>query len=412
MSDNESNAGRSRVPAASFSRLSATRVVLGLDKAQLIVCVIGLAILVAGAAMGLNVPIMILGALVLAYGIPRIQGLSLVSWTWIWTHWRGRLKDGTNRWAYSPLASGRPLGVLGLYGHVEDRAQTIEGDGVEVVGTPFQGACYLWDPDKRQATAVLTANVEEWVLSSDRQKAGRAMALNTMLKELSETDGFIELKETSFVLPGHTPPEPEYLKDDRTPQWAREDLANLWHLPDILTPLQNSNYISVSVNADRLPHVVRKDRTERAAVGIAMGDLIRMTVAPALLDCGARRNTIHWCSPRRPAVSDPHHRGPGTRERPSTGQQGRSDRHLGGGSQGTRLHHVGLGRGTLVLDLPVARLRRAGRMDTRPGHRPAHDGVLPYLASIDDGTVRSGTAQPQEQHAPTRQTPGPEGEKP
>lgn len=296
MSDNESNAGRSRVPSASFSRLSATRVVLGLDKAQLIVCVIGLAILVAGAAMGLNVPIMILGALVLAYGIPRIQGLSLVSWTWIWTHWRGRLKDGTNRWAYSPLASGRPLGVLGLYGHVEDRAQTIEGDGVEVVGTPFQGACYLWDPDKRQATAVLTANVEEWVLSSDRQKTGRAMALNTMLKELSETDGFVELKETSFVLPGHTPPEPEYLKSDKTPQWAREDLANLWHLPDILTPLQNSNYISVSVNADRLPHVVRKDRTERAAVGIAMGDLIRMTVAPSLLDCGARRNTIHWCS--------------------------------------------------------------------------------------------------------------------
>ena len=45
MSDNESNTGRSRVPSASFSRLSATRVVLGLDKAQLIVCVIGLAIL-------------------------------------------------------------------------------------------------------------------------------------------------------------------------------------------------------------------------------------------------------------------------------------------------------------------------------------------------------------------------------
>lgn len=36
MSDNESNTGRSRVPAASFSRLSATRVVLGPDKAQLI----------------------------------------------------------------------------------------------------------------------------------------------------------------------------------------------------------------------------------------------------------------------------------------------------------------------------------------------------------------------------------------
>lgn len=291
-----SDTGGGKVPAASFSRLSATRVILGLDRAQLIVCVIGLVILVSGAAMGLNVPVMILGALVFAYGVPRIQGLSLVSWTWIWLHWHSRLKDGTNRWAYSPLASGRPLGVLGLYGHVEDRSQTIEGQGVEVVGTPFQGACYLWDPDKRQATAVLTANVEEWIFSPDSRKAGRAMALNTMLKELSETDGFTELKETSFVLPGHTPPEPDYLKSEGTPQWARDDLADLWHLPDILTPLQHMNYISVSANADRLPRVVRKDRSERAAIGIAMGDLIRLTVAPALLDCGARQNTIHWCS--------------------------------------------------------------------------------------------------------------------
>ena len=98
------------------------------------------------------------------------------------------------------------------------------------------------------------------------------------------------------MLPGHTPPEPDYLKSEGTPQWARDDLADLWHLPDILTPLQHMNYISVSANADRLPRVVRKDRSERAAVGIAMGDLIRLTVAPALLDCGARQNTIHWCS--------------------------------------------------------------------------------------------------------------------
>lgn len=291
---NETQGGK--VPAASFSRLSATNVVLGLDKAQLIVCVAGLAVLVAGGAMGLNVPVMVLGGLLLAYGVPRVQGLSLVSWTWIWLRWRGRLRDGTNRWSYSPLASGRPLGVLGLYGHVEDRAQTIEGAGSEVVGTPFGGACYLWDPDKRQATAVLTANVEEWVLSSDDAKASRAMALNTMLKDLSETDGFVELKETAFVLPGHTPPEPEYLKSDATPEWARRDLADLWHLPDILTPLQNMNYISVSVNADRLGKLSRKDHTERAAVGIALGELVKMRVGPDLLNCGARAKSIRWCS--------------------------------------------------------------------------------------------------------------------
>lgn len=292
----DANNDGGRVPAASFSRLSATRVILGLDRAQLIVCVAGVAILVSGGAMGLNFPVMLLGALVLAYGVPRFQGLSLVSWTWIWVHWHARLKDGTNRWAYSPLAAGRPLGVLGMYGHVEDRAQTIEGEGTEVVGTPFNGACYLWDPDKRQATAVLTANVEEWVLSSNDAKASRAMALNTMLKDLSETDGFVELKETSFVLPGHTPEQPAYARAESTPRWAREDLADLWRLPDILTPLQNANYVSVTVGVDRLPRAARKDRTERGAVGVALGELITMTVAPDLLDCGALPNSIRWCS--------------------------------------------------------------------------------------------------------------------
>ena len=285
----------SKVPAASFSRLSATNVVLGLDRAQLAVCAVGLALLVSGGAMGLNWFLMVPGALIVAFGLIRRQGLSLISWTWIWVRWRKRLRDGTNRWAYSPLASGRPLGVLGLYGHVEDRAKVIEGDTVDVIGTPFMGACYLWDPDKRQATAVLTAKVEEWILSSDDEKASRAMAMNTMLKDLAETDGFAELKETSFVLPGHTPPEPEYLSRETTPQWAREDCADLWHLPDILTPLQNMNYISASVSADRLAGASRRDRTERAAVGIALGELVRRTVAPDLLGCGARHNSIHWC---------------------------------------------------------------------------------------------------------------------
>ena len=314
-----------RVPAAAFSRLSATRVVLGLDRAQLIVCVAGLAVLIAGGAMGLNVPVMLLGVLVLAYGIPRIRGLSLIDWTWIWIRWRRRLKDGTNRWAFSPLASGRPLGVLGLYGHVENRAKVIDGDAREVVGTPFQGACYLWDPDKRQATAVLSANVEEWVLSPDDRKAGRAMALNTMLKDLSETDGFVELKETGLVLPGHTPPQPAYASGPDTPGWARDDLADLWRMPDILTPLQNANYISVSVNADKLSGIDRHGHTERAAVGIALGELIRMSVAPDLIDCGARPGTIHWCDPDDlrylvRTVADPEHaagRQPVTRDEPT-----------------------------------------------------------------------------------------------
>ncbi|MFQ9708144.1 MAG: hypothetical protein ACLRYR_05710 [Bifidobacterium dentium] len=101
---------KTKVPAASFSRLSATNVLFGLDKAQLIVTVTGVALLVAGGAMGLNGPLMIVGGLAIVYGVVRVHGLSLLSWTWIWMRWRTRLKDGTNRWAYSPPRRGPAVG--------------------------------------------------------------------------------------------------------------------------------------------------------------------------------------------------------------------------------------------------------------------------------------------------------------
>ena len=286
---------RVRVPEASFSRLSATNVLFGLTWAQIIVGLAGLAVVLIGAVMGLNWPVMVSGALVMTYGLGRYQGLSWMAWTWIWWRWRKRLRTGENRWAYSPLAAGRPLGVLGLWGRTEDRAQAVEGRSAEVIGTPFDGACYLWDPDKRQATATLTANVEEWMFASNTRKRSRAMALNNMLKNLSETPGAVELKETSFVLPGPTPPMPEYASSPDTPQWTREDLADLWTIPDILTPLQNVNYISVSVAADKIVGEARKSRTERAAVGIALGGLVKQTIGPDLLACGARERSVHWC---------------------------------------------------------------------------------------------------------------------
>ena len=78
---------KTKVPAASFSRLSATNVLFGLDKAQLIVTVTGVALLVAGGAMGLNGPLMIVGGLAIVYGVVRVHGLSLLSWTSVsYTH--------------------------------------------------------------------------------------------------------------------------------------------------------------------------------------------------------------------------------------------------------------------------------------------------------------------------------------
>lgn len=294
MSVDDGGQGAGVVPSASFSRLSATNVVFGRTWAQLAVGVAGLAIMVAAFVAGMNLPLAALGVAVMAFGLARWQGLSAMAWAWIWLRWRSRCREGTNRWAYSSaLAEGRPLGVLGLWPGVEDRLGVVEGDGVEAVGTRFEGCCYLWDAARRQATAVLTASVREWTLAADRDKADRAAGLCELLADLAETPGFNELKCSAMVLPQRAPVPPAYADGDGVPDWVRKDIAELWRLPAVLTPMGDETYVSVSVDADRLG--VRRSRGERADVGDALGGLVRSLIAPGLAACGCRPGTIRWC---------------------------------------------------------------------------------------------------------------------
>lgn len=294
MSVDDGGQGAGVVPSASFSRLSATNVVFGRTWAQLAVGVAGLAIMVAAFVAGMNLPLAALGVAVMAFGLARWQGLSAMAWAWIWLRWRSRCREGTNRWAYSSaLAEGRPLGALGLWPGVEDRLGVVEGDGVEAVGTRFEGCCYLWDAARRQATAVLTASVREWTLAADRDKADRAAGLCELLADLAETPGFNELKCSAMVLPQRAPVPPAYADGDGVPDWVRKDIAELWRLPAVLTPMGDETYVSVSVDADRLG--VRRSRGERADVGDALGGLVRSLIAPGLAACGCRPGTIRWC---------------------------------------------------------------------------------------------------------------------
>lgn len=103
-----------RVPTAAFSRLSATNVLFGWTWPQIGVGLAGLVMVVGGAAAGMVLPLMLAGGVVMAYGLIRYEGLSLMAWTYVWLAWRRRVRDGSTRWSASPLASGRPAGVLGV----------------------------------------------------------------------------------------------------------------------------------------------------------------------------------------------------------------------------------------------------------------------------------------------------------
>ncbi|EIJ24221.1 hypothetical protein HMPREF1314_1349, partial [Bifidobacterium longum subsp. longum 35B] len=199
---------------------------------------------------------------------------------------------------------------------------------MEVVGTPFHGACYLFDPERRRATAVLALKVEEWTLSTDASKSSRAAALNDLTARLADTPGVVELKETALLLPGAAP-APDLPDDGGSPEWMRRDMAELWALPEVMTPLANVSYVSVTCDVDRLKGVdrARGRLTERDRVGVALGDLVKMTVAPALVECGARPGSVRWCGlddlrTLIRSVSDPAgnaDRPPVTRDEPTLG---------------------------------------------------------------------------------------------
>ena len=125
MVDADGRDGGARVPTAAFSRLSATNVLFGWTWPQIGVGLAGLVMVVGGAAAGMVLPLMLAGGVVMAYGLIRYEGLSLMAWTYVWLAWRRRVRDGSTRWSASPLASGRPAGVLGVWGQVGSRAQVV-----------------------------------------------------------------------------------------------------------------------------------------------------------------------------------------------------------------------------------------------------------------------------------------------
>ncbi len=102
-----------------------------------------------------------------------------------------------------PARLGPAGGRAGRVGPGRVRAQVVEGSGVEVVDA-VHGACYLFDPERRRATAVLALKVE-WTLSTDASKSSRAAALNDLTARLADTPGVVELKETALLLPGAAP---------------------------------------------------------------------------------------------------------------------------------------------------------------------------------------------------------------
>lgn len=300
----EAGKGR-RSRTASFSGLSATNVLFGLTRVQLGVCAAGLVLFVTGFLTGMNPVPIVLGVVLFAYGAIRWDGLSLISRTYVWLMWRRHVHEGSLKWRWTPLSEGRPQDALGLWGMAGERAMAFESSGNVTVGAPWNGACYVFDPDKREAVAVLRVDAMEWSYLPDADAGGdmpcherMSDSLASMLADLAERPAIVELKFTIMRTPAPrrdltvTPPEG---RDGDVPDWQATDLREMGEDPDIAHPWRNMTFVSVRVNVDRLDRRSYRDLGERDAVGMALGDLLRDLVAPRLVDAGARPGSVRWC---------------------------------------------------------------------------------------------------------------------
>lgn len=160
-----------------------------------------------------------------------------------------------------------------------------------------------------------------------------------------------------------------------------------------MTPLANVSYVSVTCDVDRLKGVdrARGRLTERERVGVALGDLVKMTVAPALVECGARPGSVRWCGlddlrTLIRSVSDPAgnaDRPPVTRDEPTLGW---CEESLDGES--VTLESC-VARTWWVTQWPTG---RAGGLDARHPAGRQDDRPDPYLEAHEHGEKREGPA--------------------
>lgn len=183
MTDNDDSRQAERL-SASFSPLSNAGVLLWWQRHQLIVGIIALAwILIPMLAAGrslfdwANLP----PAVVLGVDVVSVHGRSLWQIMAVRLGFALRRATGQTRWTMRPMSMRQTVGLVDLPGAAGQRMKPIE-----VVDTEYEGACFLWDKESGQATAVLHLMGSPLLFHRDEEKDMRAEAFSKIMEDMAE----------------------------------------------------------------------------------------------------------------------------------------------------------------------------------------------------------------------------------
>lgn len=301
------------------------------------------------------------GVLIFAYGIPASTGC-LIDWRSERIRWRRRSR--TTNWWCSACSPRRPSSACVLaQPHVEDRA-VIRRRHARGGRHTFRRLLPGERTSGRQTAGPGWRTWRNTGSFPDDRKAGRRWRSTPCRATRPRRTGSSNC-ETAWSCLGIIAPQPA----PRPVRHAgQRDASSVTCGAFDISPLQNANWRrGVSVNADKLPGVGRhgRDRTCAAVGSRASGELIRRA-SPRT----SRPSTaVH--APARPPVRpyDLRYRAHG--RRPEHAKPGRQLIISGAeptvtwvrGIQGTRPPHADSTAVARVFCLPMARHRRAGRMD-------------------------------------------------
>ncbi len=278
------------MPTAVFAPISRTGVIAGLSGAQLVL-----------VAVGLVRPVWDL----VAAGDLGVALVSLLVWTapvgvLACGSWKGR----------SFLERVSTVGLFGLR-KVLGQTRTVVRVGAEqvdgavavpgavgarltvldMVGTVFDGGCFLWDKVAQEATVVLRVTTHGWALAAEEEKIARAQGLSDLCQRLASAEGVVRVVKHSRTHPLPAPPpaggDPEDL--------AVRDAAELAAHPAMAALRGRDEVITITVSAK-----VCSAQIDAAGGGVSglswvLGDRVGQVLA-GLPACGVRTQDAAWWS--------------------------------------------------------------------------------------------------------------------
>lgn len=189
---------------------------------------------------------------------------------------------GWTEWTASPMSAGREVGVLDLPGANGARTKP-----VAVMGTRYDGACFLWDRASGEATACLLMAGTQWRYSPDGQKEARVAGWAQAMERISSLEGVARVVTQARCLPAPARPSPQ-VPDGL----AARDLDEVESSQLAVTPAPDM-VLTVTVSTRELRGRVSREGGGVEGVSRVLADVVGR-VAAAAVDSGADPSSIQW----------------------------------------------------------------------------------------------------------------------